>query len=135
MISDVSVPEAYSNPLDFARPICLTDELPAVNIVPLEPVSALCNNTCLNASVVVPEDTKPTSGEPNTLFTTTWLPTSNLVGNALFVSKSLALFTSKNVVPIFSNSYPLTYALPGPIPIASFVVEAVPPALVSAPSE
>ena len=103
--------------------------------MPLEPVSALCNNTCLNASVVVPEDTKPTSGEPNTLFTTTWLPTSNLVGNALFVSKSLALFTSKNVVPIFSNSYPLTYALPGPIPIASFVVEAVPPALVSAPSE
>ena len=78
--------------------------MPAVNIVPLEPVSALCNNTCLNASVVVPEDTKPTSGEPNTLFTTTWLPTSNLVGNALFVSKSLALFTSKNVVPIFSNS-------------------------------
>ena len=71
MISDVSVPDEYSNPLDFARPICLTDELPAVNIVPLEPVSALCNNTCLNASVVVPEDTKPTSGEPNTLFTTT----------------------------------------------------------------
>ena len=129
------MPDLYSKPLDFARPICLTDELPAVSIVPLEPVSALCNNTCLNASVVVPEDTKPTSGEPNTLFTTTWLPTSNLVGNALFVSKSLALFTSKNVVPIFSNSYPLTYALPGPIPIASFVVEAVPPALVVAPSE
>ena len=55
------MPDLYSKPLDFARPICLTDELPAVNIVPLEPVSALCNNTCLNASVVVPEDTKPTS--------------------------------------------------------------------------
>ena len=27
IISDVSVPDLYSKPLDFARPICLTDEL------------------------------------------------------------------------------------------------------------
>ena len=53
--------------------------------------------------------------------TFTKLPTSNLVGKAFCVSKSLALSTSIKVVDIFSISKPLTYALPGEIPTASLV--------------
>ena len=54
--------------------------------------------------------------------TFTKLPTSNLVLKLFCVSKSLALSTSTKVVPIFSISYPLTYALPGEIPTANLAL-------------
>ena len=65
----------------------------------------------------------------------TKLPNSKFVTPALTVVTSLALFKSLNVVPSFSNSYPLTYALPAEQDNASKLSEAVPPSSVVAPLE
>ena len=61
-MSFVSVPDTYSNPRDFALPICVT-LVPTVAIsVPLATVASLYKFTFLNASVS--PDTKLISGEP-----------------------------------------------------------------------
>ena len=63
----------------------------------------------------------------------TKLPNSKLVTPALIVVKSLAFFKSLNVVPSFSNSYPLMYALPAEHDRASKSSAAVPPSSVVLP--
>ena len=101
-MSEVSEPDLYSKPLDFARPICGTVNPLVDCAVPLEDEAVSCNANNLNASVS--PVTNPTSGEPKTFFTFTKFWISNLVLKLLSVSKSLALFTSINFVPTFSNS-------------------------------
>ena len=73
------------------------------------------------------------SGVPYTLVTLVKLPISNVVTPALTVAKSLALFKSFNVVPIFSISKPWTYALPGLIETESNDSDAVFPSSVVVP--
>jgi len=70
--------------------------------VPLTAVKVSYRLTILNASVE--PETNPISGAPNIFVTFTELPTSNLVVKLFCVSKSLALSTSTNVVPIVSIS-------------------------------
>ena len=70
--------------------------------VPLDDVKVSYKFTFLNASVE--PETNPISGEPKMFVTFTKLPTSNLVVKLFCVSKSLALSTSTNVVPIVSIS-------------------------------
>ena len=98
----VAVPDLNSKPFDLARPIEVIlapeSELPVPRVL----VATLNNSTFLNASVS--PETKPISGAPKTLVTLTKLPTSNLVGKAFSVSKSLAFSTSTKVVPIVSIS-------------------------------
>ena len=73
------------------------------------------------------------SGVPYKFVIRTKLPNSKLVTPALIVVTSLAFFKSLNVVPNFSNSYPLTYALPEEQDSASKSSDAVPPSSVSLP--
>ena len=54
----------------------------------------------------------PCFGNPETLFTFKTLPISKLTATSLLIPTSLGLSTSRIVVPTFSTSYPLTYALP-----------------------
>ena len=98
----MAVPLTYWNPFDFALPIALLLEAVPVFWVPGVLVAAENKLTFLNASTS--PLTNPTSGDPYTFVTFTKLPTSNLVLNAFCVSKLLALFTSKNFVPIVSIS-------------------------------
>ena len=116
---EVDEPEAYSNPLDLARPIEFILEPEPVFSVPLADVSLLYKPTFLKAATS--PETNPTSGEPYTLLTYTKLPISNLVLELFCVSNDLALFTSTKLVPIVSISKPLTYALPGARPAAILV--------------
>ena len=61
-MSDVSSPDTYSKPRDFALPICVTST-PTVNTsVPLAFVGSLYKFKFLNASVW--PDTKLISGDP-----------------------------------------------------------------------
>ena len=83
-----AVPELYSIPLDFARPISKTLPSLFVCAVPLAECSASTNLTFLNTSVS--SDTNPISGVPKTLVTLTNGSCSNLVVIPLSVSKSLA---------------------------------------------
>ena len=73
------------------------------------------------------------SGVPYTLVILRKLPTLNVVTPALTVLKSLALFISFSVVPIFSISKPWTYALPGWIAKESKDSDAVFPSSVIPP--
>ena len=73
------------------------------------------------------------SGVPNAFVTLTKLPISKFTTPAFVVSKSLAFLKSLKVTPIFSISYPRTYALPGVHAIASKSSPAVAPSSVDAP--
>ena len=68
-MSEVSEPDLYSKPLDFARPICGTVNPLVDCAVPLEDEAVSCNANNLYASVS--PVTNPTSGEPKTFFTFT----------------------------------------------------------------
>jgi len=98
-------PESYSNALARATPIgSSVDDVPLVTVPPESNLTSLYG--------VVSPLTLPMSGVPYKFVIRTKLPNSKLVTPALIVVKSLAFFKSLNVVPNFSNSYPLTYALP-----------------------
>ena len=56
---------------------------------------------------------KPITGDPWTLFSLNKVPSLKFTFEFLNSSLSLVLSTSMIVVPDFSISYPLTYALPG----------------------
>ena len=75
------------------------------------------------------------SGVPYKLVILTKLPNSKLVTPALIEAVVLALSKSLNVVPNFSYSYPLTYALPAEHDIASLLDDAVLLSSVVAPDE
>ena len=121
-MSKDSVADTVSKPRDFALPIWGI-VVPTVDCwVPLTAVAVSNKLTVLYASTG-PLPTNPISGEPNTLFTLIKFWTSNLCLWLFCVSNSLALFNATKVVPIVSFSYPLTYALKGETPIASFVAE------------
>jgi hypothetical protein len=65
----IAVPDLYSNPFDFARPIEFNPTPVPALPVPRELVAVLYNSTVLNASVS--PDTKPTSGVPKMFVTLT----------------------------------------------------------------
>ena len=125
------MPELNSIALDLARPMSKLVPPAEVNTVPLELCSVSTNLNVLYTSVS--PDTNPTSGKFDNSVILTNGSCSNLVTLPLAVSNSLALSISTKVVPCFSISYPLTYALPCESPKASFASEAVLPSLEVAP--
>ena len=121
-------PESYSNALIRHIPTGSScDAVPLVTVAPENNLTSLYG--------VVSPLTLPMSGVLYKFVILTKLPNSRFVTPALIVVTSLALFKSLNVVPIFSNSYPLTYALPAEHDRASKSSEAVPPSSVVAPLE
>ena len=126
------MPELNSIALDLARPISKLVPPAEVNTVPLELCSSSTNLNVLYTSVS--PDTNPTSGKFDNSVILTNGSCSNLVILPLCVSNSLALSKSIKVVPCFSISYPLTYALPCDNPKESFASSAVLPSADVAPA-
>ena len=120
-----SVPVLCSKALDLATPIW--------NPLPVPPLVDASVNNFISLYAVVSPETSPISGVLYAFVTWIKFPSSKLVTPALNVSKSLAFGRSINVCPIFSTSYPRTYAFPGEHPIASKSSAATSPLSVEAP--